>query len=108
MATARNLPISVSEYLHTSYQPDCDYVDGVIEERNLGELDDAAVQDSLLAWFSHIAKNGDTGLFRRYLPRECPHASDEANKRTTLSCLLRNMDPRMPHDVVRQKRFSMR
>lgn len=51
MATARNLPISVSEYLHTSYQPDCDYVDGVIEERNLGELDHAAVQDSLLAWF---------------------------------------------------------
>jgi Uma2 family endonuclease len=51
MATARNLPISVSEYLHTSYQPDCDYVDGVIEERNLGELDHADVQDSLLAWF---------------------------------------------------------
>jgi hypothetical protein len=34
MTTATHLPISVSEYLHTSYQPDCDYVDGVIEERN--------------------------------------------------------------------------
>ncbi len=44
MATATHLPISVSEYLHTSYQPDCDYVDGVVEERNLGELDHAEVQ----------------------------------------------------------------
>jgi len=50
MATAAHLPISVSEYLHTSYQPDCDYVDGVIEERNLGELDHATVQDEILAW----------------------------------------------------------
>jgi Uma2 family endonuclease len=50
MATATPLPISVSEYLHTSYHPDCDYVDGVIEERNLGELDHATAQDELLAW----------------------------------------------------------
>src|SRR5580658_4732673 len=50
MATATQLPISVSEYLHTSYQPDCDYVDGTIEERNLGELDHSEVQAELLAW----------------------------------------------------------
>jgi Uma2 family endonuclease len=48
MTTATHLPISVSEYLHTSYQPDCDYVDGVIEERNLGELDHSEVQGFLL------------------------------------------------------------
>ncbi len=29
--------ISVEEYLASSYDPDCDYVDGHIEERNLGE-----------------------------------------------------------------------
>ena len=52
MATAHKLPISVSEYLHTSYQPDCDYVDGVIEERNLGELDHAELQGALLTWFA--------------------------------------------------------
>ena len=28
--------ITVDEYLSTSYSPDCDYVDGVVEERNLG------------------------------------------------------------------------
>lgn len=51
MAAATQLPISVSEYLHTSYRPDCDYVDGVVEERNFGEFDHAAVQEALLEWF---------------------------------------------------------
>jgi Uma2 family endonuclease len=51
MAAASPLPISVSEYLHTSYRPDCDYVDGVVEERNLGEFDHAAIQRALLIWF---------------------------------------------------------
>jgi hypothetical protein len=40
--------ISVEEYLSTSYRPDCDYVDGLVEERNLGEYDHAAVQSALL------------------------------------------------------------
>lgn len=48
MSTASPLPISVSEYLHTSYRPDCDYVDGTIEERNLGELDHAELQGAFL------------------------------------------------------------
>jgi Uma2 family endonuclease len=51
MAAATQLPISVSEYLRTSYRPDCDYVDGVVEERNLGEFDHAALQEALLEWF---------------------------------------------------------
>jgi Uma2 family endonuclease len=41
---ASTTSISVSEYLKTSYHPDCDYVDGRIEERNVGEHDHAAVQ----------------------------------------------------------------
>lgn len=54
MATATPLPISVSEYLHTSYHPDCDYVDGVIEERNLGELDHAELQGALLLYLNQF------------------------------------------------------
>jgi hypothetical protein len=34
---ATNVLIPVSEYLKTSYSPDCDYVDGEVQERNLGE-----------------------------------------------------------------------
>lgn len=51
MAAATQLPISVSEYLRTSYRPDCDYIDGVVEERNVGEFDHAALQEALLDWF---------------------------------------------------------
>ncbi len=36
--------ISVEEYLASSYEPDCDYVDGHIEERNLGETAHAMLQ----------------------------------------------------------------
>jgi Uma2 family endonuclease len=39
--------VSVREYLTTSYRPDCDYVDGRIEERNLGEYDHALLQTLL-------------------------------------------------------------
>jgi len=43
--------IPVSEYLKTSYRPDCDYVDGRLEERNVGEHDHAALQAALILWF---------------------------------------------------------
>jgi Uma2 family endonuclease len=36
--------VSIDEYLHTPYDPDCDYVDGVLEERNLGETSHATLQ----------------------------------------------------------------
>jgi Uma2 family endonuclease len=48
MATVQ---ISLEEYLRSSYHPDCDYVDGEVQERNLGEFDHAAVQMFLGNWF---------------------------------------------------------
>src|ERR1035438_2256345 len=39
--------ISVEEYLASSYRPDCDYVDGHIEERNLGERPHSRLQGRL-------------------------------------------------------------
>lgn len=43
--------VSVREYLATSYRPDCDYVDGVVEERNLGEFDHSFLQGLLFRLF---------------------------------------------------------
>ncbi len=37
-------PVSVEEYLSTVYEPDCEYADGVIEERNVGELEHSFLQ----------------------------------------------------------------
>jgi Uma2 family endonuclease len=36
--------ISIDEYLNTSYEPDCDYVDGALQERNLGKFDHSRLQ----------------------------------------------------------------
>ena len=44
--------VSVAEYLATSYRPDCDYVDGVVEERNLGEKEHAILQRALIILFA--------------------------------------------------------
>jgi Uma2 family endonuclease len=44
-------PISVEEYLHTAYDPDCDYVDGEVQERNVGERDHSELQRELLYFF---------------------------------------------------------
>ncbi len=44
--------VSVAEYLATSYRPDCDYVDGVVEERNLGEKEHAILQRALIFLFA--------------------------------------------------------
>jgi Uma2 family endonuclease len=43
--------ISVREYLTSRYSPDRDFVDGRVEERNVGEHDHAAVQAALILWF---------------------------------------------------------
>jgi Uma2 family endonuclease len=43
--------ISVREYLATSYRPDCEYLDGRIEERNVGEYDHGLLQILLAQLF---------------------------------------------------------
>ena len=49
MATAASV-ISVEEYLSHTYEPDCDYIDGHLEERNLGEFDHAWLQTALVSY----------------------------------------------------------
>src|ERR1044071_6310836 len=48
--------VSVREYLSTSYRPDCDYVDGVLLERNLGEADHAKLQLIVGAYYLFRSK----------------------------------------------------
>jgi Uma2 family endonuclease len=42
--------VSLSEYLATIYRPDCEYVDGELLERNVGECDHSRVQALLSAY----------------------------------------------------------
>lgn len=41
--------ISLEEYLSTTYDPDCEYVDGELLERNMGELDHSGIQGIVFA-----------------------------------------------------------
>ena len=44
--------LSITDYLATDYSPDCDYVDGIILERNVGEHDHAKVQKKILLYLA--------------------------------------------------------
>jgi Uma2 family endonuclease len=60
MATISQIPLS--EYLGTTYRPDCEYIDGEIRERNVGKWEHARLQWLLAAWFfSHEKEWGITG-----------------------------------------------
>jgi Uma2 family endonuclease len=43
--------IPVEEYLRTAYSPDRDYVDGEVQERNLGERDHSTLQREFILFF---------------------------------------------------------
>ncbi len=47
-AAVSNPAIPVGEYLGSVYRPDVDYVDGVLEERNVGEFDHGDLQWAVL------------------------------------------------------------
>ncbi|MBZ5610577.1 MAG: Uma2 family endonuclease [Acidobacteriia bacterium] len=68
--------ISESEYLHTAYQPDCEYADGAIIERNVGTQDHSRLQAALTAYLFNRRKRWDIHVYpeqrvrvgpRRYL-----------------------------------------
>src|SRR5262249_7469445 len=51
--------VPVEEYLRTTYEPDCDYVDGEVLERNVGERDHSKLQVELAYYFrSHARQLG--------------------------------------------------
>ena len=50
--------LTLEEYLSTSYEPDCDFVDGHLEERNLGESSHGLLQVELASGFACTSRNG--------------------------------------------------
>jgi Uma2 family endonuclease len=60
---ATTSPISVAEYLRTNTDPDCEFVDGLIEERAVGEYDHATWQAMLTGYF--LAREKELGIISR-------------------------------------------
>lgn len=61
MATAAQVPLET--YLHTDYQPDREYVDGEVRERNLGEKEHARLQKLVLRYFLSLEDRGTLSVF---------------------------------------------
>src|SRR6185437_15926654 len=68
--------VPVEEYLRTQYEPDCEYVDGEVLERNWGENPHSAPQVEFI--FYSRSRRGRLGYPRL---RRCAHA-DRANPRS--------------------------
>lgn len=51
MPTAVLVP--VSEYLEQTYNPDCEYIEGILHERNVGEISHSDAQSAVNAYARH-------------------------------------------------------
>ena len=61
MPVATQVPLE--EYLHTIYEPDCEYLDGELVERNMAETDHAATQAVVLGWLRQRRKQFGIHVF---------------------------------------------
>lgn len=67
-------PVSVEEYLSTVYEHDCEYVDGVIEERDLGEFEHSWLQLFLGSIFvAHRAEWGVVAVSEQRVQTQHDH-----------------------------------
>ena len=47
------MQVPLSEYLGRTYDPDCEYVDGILQERNVGEISHSDAQTALSAYMRY-------------------------------------------------------
>jgi Uma2 family endonuclease len=80
--------ISVREYLTTDYSPDGDYVDGVVEERNLGERDHAQLQGAVMMYFYERRKQWNVRVYPSLRMQVSP-----ARFRVADACVFAGLEP---------------
>jgi Uma2 family endonuclease len=87
--------LTIEEYLGTSYDPDCDFVDGCLEERHVGEREHSILQIAIGAWFFNHRKEWNIVVMseqrtrvsesRVRLPDVCLIAADAPREKITLT-----------------------
>jgi Uma2 family endonuclease len=110
MATASALAefVPIEEYLASSYEPDLEYVDGVLEEKNMGERDHSFLQIAIGAWFfNHRAEWGidvlaeyrtRTSKTRVRLPDVCVVRQGDGNQKVRVTAPLLCIEILSPED----------
>ena len=80
---------SLEEYLSTTYDPDCEYVDGELLERNIGESEHAGLQGIILGllysrrreWGIHVFPELRVQVCTHSIPSPGYHCHDEQSSR---------------------------
>lgn len=80
--------ISVQEYLGNVYRPDCDYIDGELQERNVGERPHSLIQQILSAIFYNNRRAWDI-----VVAPELRMRVSERRYRIPDLCVMRRSDP---------------
>lgn len=90
MAAASVLPalITIEEYLASSYEPDLEFVDGVLEEKNMGEWDHSFLQMMLGHWFISHRPEWNIDVLAEYRTR-----TSKNRVRLPDVCVLRRGEP---------------
>lgn len=117
-ATLPSLRIPVGEYLGSGYGPDVDYVDGELEERNVGEIDHALLQKMILLALTALEEQGhilalqetrvQAGATRLRVPDVCVIPADRIPERIIHEAPLLCVEVLSPRDsVMRMHRRCM-
>src|SRR5271170_1285019 len=95
MATSAAAVLSLEEYLRTSFHPDCEFVDGELEEKAMGEREHSILQIALGAWFFNRRAEWNIVVLseqrtrvsttRVRLPDICLISSDAPRERVTMT-----------------------
>lgn len=107
----------MDEYLATSYRPDCDYIDGELEERNLGEFDHSVIQGLLFrlffnnreAWKIRVSPEQRVRLAPRRIriPDVCVSSSQSAREQVVTHPPLICIEVLSPKDTLRRMRVRV-
>lgn len=113
-ASAALVPVTVGEYLGSVYRPDVDYVDGVLEARNVGEFDHADLQKSVLLLLTAQEQAGglrvlpelrvQVGPMRFRVPDVCVLRREVARERIVRTAPVLCVEILSPRDTLKRMR----
>ena len=95
------MAVSVQEYLSSVYEPECDYADGEIEDRNVGEKDHSKLQFRVQMLLSRVP---GISIFPDVRIRVAPTRFRVPDVAVYLAEPLSRCSPRLPFSLSKSSR----